>query len=350
MSTVGSLLVDSAERLFRELPLEPWVDHDHWQRVVELGLGHLLIPEEAGGAGGDWTDAYALTRSVGARAVALAIVEDMAARWLVHRTGLTLSSGACTFAICADAKLQRRPGQGYSRFHGRLPAVPWGRSAESVITAVTDPGDEHLVLLSCSAASERRLDVNVAGEPRDELIFEDVGVQSAPIDDGLLLDLAALMRTAQISGALDSVLDLCIVHATSREQFGKAIGNFQAVQHQIAELACAAAAVSCASRAAFRSFARGDAKRDRFAIAAARLRANLAIPLGTSVAHQVHGAIGFTQEHALHRYTQRLWSWRSEFGNDRAWANRLARHVCAGRPDSFWIDMTERDDQVQVVE
>src|SRR3546814_9024460 len=53
-----------------------------------------------------------------------------------------------------------------------------------------------------------------------------------------------------------------------------------------------------------------------FAIGAAKLRANIAAGIGTDIAHQVHGAIGFTQEFALQRFTRRLWSWRSEYGED----------------------------------
>ncbi|MGH8444546.1 MAG: acyl-CoA dehydrogenase family protein, partial [Solimonas sp.] len=120
-----------------------------------------------------------------------------------------------------------------------------------------------------------------------------------------------------------------------------AIGQFQAVQQQLALFGSEAAAVACAARAACGAAARGDAA---FQIAAAKLRANQAIGFATATAHQVHAAIGFTHEYALRHATQRLWSWRTEFGNDRYWAERLGAVVAARGAEHFWSDLTARDD------
>jgi acyl-CoA dehydrogenase len=99
--------------------------------------------------------------------------------------------------------------------------------------------------------------------------------------------------------------------------------------------------VACAAQAAFRSAARGEA---HFEIAAAKLRANLAVETATAVAHQVHGAIGFTREHDLRHFTQRLLSWRSELGNDRHWSEALGQAVISRGVDTFWADLTARGD------
>jgi acyl-CoA dehydrogenase len=82
-----------------------------------------------------------------------------------------------------------------------------------------------------------------------------------------------------------------------------------------------------------------------FEIAAAKLRANRAVGKATSISHQSHGAIGFTQEHQLHYWTQRLWSWRSEFGNDRYWSNRLGTQILEEGADQFWRNLTARGDR-----
>src|SRR5690606_28113023 len=121
-----------------------------------------------------------------------------------------------------------------------------------------------------------------------------------------------LLRTAQISGALQSILHRTVAYANERKQFGKALGQFQSIQQQLAVFGAEVAAVSCAVRSAARATEAGDA---RFQIAAAKLRANQAIGVAASTAHQVHGAIEFTQEYSLRHATQRLWSWRSEYGN-----------------------------------
>ena len=124
-------------------------------------------------------------------------------------------------------------------------------------------------------------------------------------------------------------------------QFGRPLGKFQAVQQSLASFACEAAAANCAAMGAAQALDRGDAE---FELAAAKLRANRAVEVGTTVAHQVHGAIGFTQEYGLHPLTRRLWQWRSEFGNDSHWSGKLGARVIARGADAFWSDLTVRTD------
>ena len=62
--------------------------------------------------------------------------------------------------------------------------------------------------------------------------------------------------------------------------------------------------------------------------------------IGAAIAHQVHGAIGFTHEHSLHFLTKRLWSWRDEFGNETVWNRLLGRHMAAAGPDRYWAEIT----------
>jgi acyl-CoA dehydrogenase len=54
------------------------------------------------------------------------------------------------------------------------------------------------------------------------------------------------------------------------------------------------------------------------------------------VCHQVHGAMGFTQEHPLHFATRRLWSWRDEFGHETFWQERIGRMVCSAGGEALW--------------
>jgi acyl-CoA dehydrogenase len=73
-----------------------------------------------------------------------------------------------------------------------------------------------------------------------------------------------------------------------------------------------------------------------FAVAVAKARAGEAAGKVAEVVHQVHGAMGFTQEHPLHFATRRLWSWRDEFGNEAYWQERIGRLVCARGGDALW--------------
>jgi acyl-CoA dehydrogenase len=199
-------------------------------------------------------------------------------------------------------------------------------------------GRPHVVVLSVADAIVSRR-ANLADEPRDDLQFDGAPALAAPAEcreAESLFDYAALARTAQIAGALQSALERSIAYSLERKQFGRAIGQFQAVQQQLALLGAETAAATCASRSAAIAADSGDAS---FAIAAAKLRANQAIAIATAIAHQVHGAIGFTREYALRRATQRLWSWRSECGNDRYWSERLGRTVIERGADRFWSDL-----------
>jgi acyl-CoA dehydrogenase len=71
-------------------------------------------------------------------------------------------------------------------------------------------------------------------------------------------------------------------------------------------------------------------------IATAKIRVGEAATTGSAIAHQTHGAMGFTYEHSLHHGTRRLWSWREEFGNEAVWAMRLGRIIAARGADELW--------------
>ena len=145
--------------------------------------------------------------------------------------------------------------------------------------------------------------------------------------------LLALATTCQMAGAMSAALDLTVLYARERHQFGKALASFQAIQQQLAVFAEEVAATNMAAASACRARDRGPA---HFEIAAAKLRANIAVGTVTSVAHQVHGAMGFTKEYKLQRLTKALWQWRSDYGNDRTWSDELGRIIAGQGADGFW--------------
>jgi acyl-CoA dehydrogenase len=127
-------------------------------------------------------------------------------------------------------------------------------------------------------------------------------------------------------------------YAGERIQFGRPIGRFQAVQQQLALAAAEVAAASAAAEAAAR-VATGDgigAASTRFAIAAAKARTSEAAGAVARIAHQVHGAIGFTREHDLRLFTTRLWAWREEDGSDAEWNTEVGAMALAAGPDELW--------------
>ena len=76
-------------------------------------------------------------------------------------------------------------------------------------------------------------------------------------------------------------------------------------------------------------------------VAVAKVRVGEAASNGAAIAHQVHGAMGFTYEHSLHHATRRLWAWREEFGNETLWAGRLGRLITEHGADELWPFITQ---------
>ena len=172
--------------------------------------------------------------------------------------------------------------------------------------------------------------------PLPEAILESSGAKDKEL-------FAAMMLAAKMAGALQAALDLSVEYTRQRQQFGKPLAGFQAIQQQLAVFAEETAAANAAVAAAFRAAdlvgeEGGDAW---FEIACAKLRANQAARISTGIAHQVHGAMGFTAEYRLQHLTRRLWKWGSEHGNERFWSDRIGARIAARGPENFWADLTE---------
>ena len=132
---------------------------------------------------------------------------------------------------------------------------------------------------------------------------------------------------------MERILDLTLSYANEREQFGRPIAKFQAIQHNLAILA---GEVAAAVRAGDAGIAALSTSRQRLEIASSKARVNEAAGVVAEIAHQVHGAMGFTHEHQLHHFTRRVWAWREEFGNEIYWRQELGQHIAGLGPDGVW--------------
>jgi acyl-CoA dehydrogenase len=133
-----------------------------------------------------------------------------------------------------------------------------------------------------------------------------------------------------MAGAAARARDLTITYASERQQFGQAVNRFQAVQQQLAEMAGESAAADAAVEQAL---ANPTAAR----ISAAKVVAGRSAARVAKIAHQIHGAIGFTHEHSLHRFTTRIWQWRDQDGTEAQHAVSLGSDLC-GR--DLWVATT----------
>jgi alkylation response protein AidB-like acyl-CoA dehydrogenase len=148
----------------------------------------------------------------------------------------------------------------------------------------------------------------------------------------------------QSAGALEALLELALRYASERVAFERPIGRFQAVQHNLARLAGEASAALAASASAADAIARAG-RFDEGAFleaAAAKIRCAEAAHEGAAIAHQLFGALGYSQEHILHRFTLRLLAWREDFGNESLWAAELGRRVAERGADELWPVVAER--------
>jgi acyl-CoA dehydrogenase len=352
MNELRTILGDVVTRLFTDLVSKDLLESAEtgawpdalWQAVEENGLTLPLVAEAKGGAGGSWGDAFVVARAAGRHAVPLPIVETIVGSWLVSGAGLDVPSGPLTVAPAHrdDTLRLARAGSGW-RLSGTAARVPWGGAASHLVI-VTQAEGRTMVALAAPGLGTVTRDQNVAREPRDTLAFAAVPVvAAAPAARGVPANAVwlygALVRSAQMAGGLDYLLRQAARYATERRQFGKPIGSFQVIQQNLAVLAGHTAAAGTAAAHAFRAADRGDAE---FEIAAAKVRVGEAAGVGASIAHQTHGAIGFTYEHALQFVTRRLWSWRAEFGGEGDWAVELGRSVAERGADALWPHLTAR--------
>lgn len=276
----------------------------------------------------------------GAAAVPLA-EHALVARPMLAAAGLTVppADEVTTFAL---GELRGTPGPAGTWLVSGRASSPWLSVAEHTVLVADVCGGAVLALAS-PADLDIRPGVNAAGEPRNTVLADSVRVRGVQVSNKFIRDMReryALARAAQMFGALREILLLSLRYAQEREQFGRNIGRFQAIQFMIAEIteevALVAASVHSAANAV--AIARPDAAA---LVAASKINASAAVGPVARHAHQIHGAIGFTQEYGLHHLTRRCWSWRDEAGAELAQGRALSRALVPdAQPGTFWAHLT----------
>jgi acyl-CoA dehydrogenase len=324
-------------------------DEPLWRDLADAGLTGVGLPEEAGGSGGELADAVAVVRTLAAGAAAVPVAEQLlVAGPALLGAGLDLPDPGEPWSVSVGGAVHAEPvddgdGPGRWRLTGTATDVAWAGVARHVVVLAAAPGGIEGAVLALVdteglASSDAR---NLAGEPRGSLVLGGAPASGAlltPTRAGEVRARFALARAVQLAAALEQVLAWTVQYAGERQQFGRPLGKFQAIQMELAEMAGEVTAVTALVDAAVQVLDRGGDV--VLAAAAAKVRAGAAVEVVARLAHQVHGAIGFTQEHRLHHLTRRCWSWRDEAGSELTWSTVLGVGLLAGGGGDLWPALT----------
>ncbi|MBV9292878.1 MAG: acyl-CoA dehydrogenase family protein [Frankiales bacterium] len=291
-----------------------------WKRLADVGVVGLTVPEAAGGAGMDITALVPVLVEAGRAAVPEPLIETSAAVALLATAG----PGADEWLPgIASGEVVAALGEGRE-------AVVAGARWADVFLLADDAGDVHLLPRDAVTIRDQPTLDNGIGlglvtwSPGD-------GTALAQADGLAAFDLACVAAAAELVGLATAMLDMAVRYALQREQFGKPIGSFQAVKHQLADVYVGNAfALPVVHRAAW-SVAKRLPSRRRDA-SHAKYAATVAAERAARTALQVHAGIGYTYEHDLHMWMKRTWSLATLWGDVAFHRRRVAAAVLADAP------------------
>lgn len=320
-------------------PERPW-DAGLWQALVDTGLTGVGLAEDAGGSGGELTDAVAVVSTLAAGAAAVPLAEQLLVVGpALLAAGLPLPPPAEPWSLALAEAVAAVPDADGWTLTGSATDVAWAGVAAHLLVVAAGPRGP-VLCVAPTAAGTLTAGWDLAAQPRGSVSFDAAPVVGAAVSENAVLQLRAryaLARSIQISAALQQILTWTVEYAGQRQQFGRPIAAFQAVQMELAEMAGEVTAVAAIVDAAVQVLAQGEDVVP--AAAAAKVRAGAAVAVVAALAHQVHGAIGFTQEYRLHHLTRRCWSWRDDGGNELTWSRLLGARLLAW-PDGLWPALT----------
>jgi acyl-CoA dehydrogenase len=342
--TTARLVAATTEQIIDAAPATDGFAEAAWQSLCTAGLHLIGVAEDRGGAGGSWPEARSALAASAGRAVPIPLAEVLFGV-TPALAGLPMDPGdhgcltSSTFAL--RSTLRARPSGPGWQLEGVAARVPFARHAASLVVVAATMGDAVVLARIRVGGPGVHLEpgINVADEPRDDVrlveceVSADQAAVITPERAAELRRLAALARSVQIAAACEHVVSMTVRYAGERRQFGRPISRFQAVAHQIAAMIGETAVTSAGVDAAISSL---GTSAEEVAVAAVKSRAAQAATLVARSAHQVFGALGFTQEHPLHRVTRRLWSWRDEAGRSEEWQRDLGGTALAVGAGSLW--------------
>ncbi|MET4577380.1 acyl-CoA dehydrogenase family protein [Ottowia thiooxydans] len=280
-----------------------------WTQLENAGFADAMVAESGGGAAMGLSQVYGVWSLCGSHALPVPLAETMVARGLLSLAGVTPPAGPIALAegrVMQDGTLTCAVVRSGKVAHTVLVQHQAGWQLLPMSQADSEPAAFCLDTRSHWASAQ------VSNAPSLELALPDM------LD---LRTLQACLTAAQLAGGLMQTFERTLNYANDRTQFGRPIGKFQAIQHQLAVMsehvfaARMAAQLGCAGHGMFP---------DRLRVAVAKARCSQAALLVAKSSHAIHGAIGFTEEYDLQLMTRRLHAWRQTAGSESYW------HAVAG--------------------
>jgi acyl-CoA dehydrogenase len=343
-----NIVAETAEKIFADLADAQTINSDKkgewkaplWQALTEAGLPLAWVPEDCGGSGASMAEGFSVLSAAGRFAIAVPLAETMLAGWLLAQAKITSPDGAMTVAPASPRDHITLNADG--SLSGRARGVPFAKVAKHIAVLASGAGGLSIALVE-TGKCRIEAGLNLGSDNSDTVTFDKaqpVTVKPAPkgFEQTTLMLMGGVARSLQIAGALESMLDISVRYSNERVAFEKKISKFQAVQHNLARLAGESAAALAAATSAADAIANATSFNDEVFLEAvsAKIRCSEAAEKGGGIAHQVHGAIGFTIEHILHRYSLRALAWRDDFGSESYWAVELGKLVARRGADELW--------------
>ncbi|GLB60595.1 acyl-CoA dehydrogenase family protein [Cytobacillus sp. NCCP-133] len=344
MSEIRSMLEDTVSKVLRDLCTKELISAAEkgefpetlWETLEELGVNAVGIHEEKGGSGGDLGDFMDLLKIVGYYAAPVPLAEHILSNFALSECGLPVTNTISTFSFENEIDFDKTDSgwvlSGIAKF------VPWARNAKTITIIGKTFENQYKIANVRLKECQVRNHENLAGDPFDEVILNHILLSEnevTAIDNskvGEIFDLATLTRVMLMTGSMERTLELSVTYTKERTQFGRPIGKFQAVQQKLAILAGETTASMAVADFIITNIDAGISTEEA---SMAKIQLGDAAQEGARIAHQVHGAMGFTDEHPLHQSTRRLWAWRDEYGLESILAKKLGEKILS-HPEDLW--------------
>jgi alkylation response protein AidB-like acyl-CoA dehydrogenase len=340
-----------SDRVRELMATESGFDESSWQEIADLGWTGIALPEERGGAGYGIVERCLLLEEMGrvlfggpylstavlaADALTIAATVEASDEILEQIAGgsirATLIAGGDLLGEAHGSVSAREADGGFTLSGAGGLTLDADTSELLLVVAALEDESSGLFAVEASAPGITISPGALIDETRKTSFVELDAVPARRLDDGdetgaaiaRVLDRGAISLAAEMVGGAQQAIDMTVAYMKEREQFGGPIGRFQALKHRLADMAVAVDAAREGVYAAADAEQSGAFAHVPLAASAAKSAASDSYWLATSEAIQLHGGIGFTEEHDIGLYYKRALIGQAMLGTSLDHRERIA--------------------------